>query len=309
MAQVQINEQYLINTANTLRQKLYTTDTWQPSEMPTAIISLGMWAWVKDDGTHYFHLTIDEKWQLTQVLNLKLVGTIDWGDGTTTTCSHSAVTQESHTYSTYGKYIIHVTSNSGTSMIWGANNFNSNAVARLAVKYYELGKNWTYETNAFANLQAVKCIFFHMSDLSKGTDGALLNLAASWTNYLSLNYIKSITPITMTSSISTYFPQLIGFDCPSVTANGTTYYFDPCEYYFTPFIPNTIGQYKRVVTGAISSNITVDELHMIPTTPPSLTSTISFMNLNSKIFVPTSALSAYQSATNWANYADRMVGE
>ena len=113
----------------------------------------------------------------------------------------------------------------------------------------------------------------------------------------------------MTSSVSTYFPQLLGFDCPSVTANGATYYADPCNYHLTPFIPNTIGQYKRVVTGAISSNITVDELHMTPTTPPSLSGTISFMNLNSKIFVPTSAVSAYQSATNWANYADRIVGE
>ena len=310
MAQVKIQEQQLINTANVLRQKLQVEDTWLPSELPMAIQSGDLWGWVKDDGSHYFHLIIDEKWQLTQALNLKLTGTIDWGDGTSTSCSHSAVTQELHTYNTYGAYIIHVTNTGNTTMTWGANNFNSNERARLAVKYYELGTNWTYETNAFANLELVKCIFFHLEDTSKGTNGAVLNLAASWGGYTSLNYIKSPNPIVMTSSVTTYFPQLIGFDCPSITANGVIYYLDFADRCLNPFVPNK-GSYKRVIssTSAITSNMTIDELHMLPTTPPSLSGTISFVDNKSKIYVPATALATYQSATNWANYAARMIGE
>ena len=118
MAQVVIEEKYLEDIADALRKKTGTNDTYTPAQMAETIRSLGTWGWVKDDGSHYFHLDIQDRWAKDQVLNLNLQGTIDWGDGTTTPCNHSEVTQETHTYSNLGKYVVHVTSNEGTSVVW-----------------------------------------------------------------------------------------------------------------------------------------------------------------------------------------------
>ena len=85
MAQVLIEEKYLEDIADALRKKTGTNNTYTPAQMAETIRSLGTWGWVKDDGSHYFHLDIQERWQKDQVLNLNLQGTIDWGDGTTTT--------------------------------------------------------------------------------------------------------------------------------------------------------------------------------------------------------------------------------
>lgn len=50
--------------------------------------------------------------------------------------------------------------------------------------------------------------------------------------------------------------------------------------------------------------------HFYSDTPPSLTSTNAFNTTNlGTIYVPSASLSAYQSATNWSDYASYMVGE
>lgn len=367
MAQVMIEEKYLEALGDALRKKTGTNTTWLPSEMPAVIRSLGEWSWVKDDGTHYFHLEIDEKWQLTQVMNLQLTGTIDWGDGTTTTCSHLAVTQESHTYATYGKYVIHVTSNSGTSVIWGANNFHSNVVAGLAVKYYELGKNWTYNTDAFADLEAVELIFIHLYDYDSTsmTGGTVVDLKSSWRGYYSLRYLYCTTGINLGVSVGQvvdpglYFYALEAFICPSVAVYGSynVQYnprFTSLKHFGKGFIFNASGNiqnqtwftysgnlrefirlpagqtyftyqnhapgggacYTVIIPSYITSipsntlNMTVRELHLLGTTPPTLSDdSITLQPQYSKIYVPTGYLSTYKSATNWANYADYMVEE
>ena len=53
------------------------------------------------------------------------------------------------------------------------------------------------------------------------------------------------------------------------------------------------------------------EYHLKPTTPPTLSSTNAFNNIPSDciIYVPKGCLEAYQNATNWAKYADRMQEE
>lgn len=55
----------------------------------------------------------------------------------------------------------------------------------------------------------------------------------------------------------------------------------------------------------------VAEYHLKPTTPPTLYSTNAFNNISSDciIYVPQGCLEAYQSATNWATYADYMQEE
>ena len=49
-------------------------------------------------------------------------------------------------------------------------------------------------------------------------------------------------------------------------------------------------------------------LHMKPTTPPTLANTRA-INSVQKIIVPQGSLSAYQTATNWSNFASKMEEE
>ena len=53
------------------------------------------------------------------------------------------------------------------------------------------------------------------------------------------------------------------------------------------------------------------EYHLKPTTPPTLSSTNAFSSIPSDcvIYVPAGCLESYQTATNWATYADKMREE
>lgn len=360
MAQVVIEEKYLEDIADALRKKTGTNNTYTPAQMAETIRSLGMWSWVKDDGSHYFHLDIQERWQKDQVLNLNLQGTIDWGDGTTTTCNHSVVTQETHTYSNFGKYVIHVTSNAGTSVVWGDNNFSANDRARLAVRCFELGTNWSLSGDgAFQNLGRVKYIFIHQYpyDPSSITGGIVVNLRRSFCNLRSLEYLKCTTGIQIGNGNNTgtfSFPILKAFICPSVTVVGSPQsrnfqricylgegvICNAADYSNYPWFSGVtnLRELNRLPAGltvfmrashlsggtvcekviipayitSIPSNalqVNVKELHMLGTTPPTLSTTISVTVGQTRIFVPTGSLSAYASATNWSQYAEYMLEE
>ena len=55
----------------------------------------------------------------------------------------------------------------------------------------------------------------------------------------------------------------------------------------------------------------VKEYHLLPTTPPSLPNANAFNGIPSDciIYVPAGSLEAYQTATNWSEYADQMQEE
>jgi len=51
--------------------------------------------------------------------------------------------------------------------------------------------------------------------------------------------------------------------------------------------------------------------HLLPTTPPTLSSANAFNGIPSDciIYVPVGSLEAYQTATNWSTYASKMREE
>ena len=74
-------------------------------------------------------------------------------------------------------------------------------------------------------------------------------------------------------------------------------------------IPETVTSFAGNAT--FSNNAYLEELHMNPTTPPSMGSTACLGgNSKMKIYVPYSEdhhiLTAYQNATNWSAYASKM---
>ena len=73
-------------------------------------------------------------------------------------------------------------------------------------------------------------------------------------------------------------------------------------------IPSTV---TSIGSNCFSQLHSTREIHLLPTTPPTLGSTNSFNNTNIEcvIYVPQGSLSAYQSATNWSTYASKMQEE
>lgn len=81
--------------------------------------------------------------------------------------------------------------------------------------------------------------------------------------------------------------------------------FDGCSSLVKVIIPSGV----RDISGLAFSNCTsLTDIILIPTTPPTLGGN-AFMNIsaNAVFTVPRGSLSAYQTATNWSTYADKMV--
>lgn len=72
----------------------------------------------------------------------------------------------------------------------------------------------------------------------------------------------------------------------------------------------TIPALVTSIGASAFSNCLMCELHLKPTTPPTLSNTNAFsFATGAKIYVPTGKLSAYQSATGWSTWASNMVEE
>ena len=82
-------------------------------------------------------------------------------------------------------------------------------------------------------------------------------------------------------------------------------------FYYTGLREITIPSgVTNIGNSAFSSCYSLRQVHLLPTTPPTLgTGVFSNINSNCIIYVPQGSLSAYQSATNWSTYASRIQEE
>ena len=92
-----------------------------------------------------------------------------------------------------------------------------------------------------------------------------------------------------------------------VTSIGTNM-FSSCCSLSSITIPSGV---TSIAGGAFSSCYGMAEYHLLSTTPPTLSRTTAFSNIQSDcvIYVPSASLTTYKTASNWSTYASYMKGE
>ena len=129
---------------------------------------------------------------------------------------------------------------------------------------------------------------------------------ASCRNLNSINISDSVTNIEASAFNSCY--NLAFINIPNSITSIKSYTFSNCYNLASLNIPNgvtSIGNYAFQGCSGIS------EYHFASTTPPTLSSTSIFNGIAADciIYVPVGSLEAYQTATNWSTYADKMQEE
>ena len=73
-------------------------------------------------------------------------------------------------------------------------------------------------------------------------------------------------------------------------------------------IPSTV---TSIGNGCFTNLYGAQEIHLLPTTPPTLGGTSAFSNtpVDCVFYVPQGSLNAYQTATNWSKFASKMQEE
>lgn len=297
-----IQDQTLTDIADAIREKTGKTDAMTPLQMPDEILSIqgGDSEWdaePPDDGKMRLYIEVpnppdmwEGEWRFYNI-ELSMIAyphpLVDWGDGTQ---NEDGVW--THTYTTGGKYIITITppenpisfyinSSSSSGLMRDPLNLRSVAVYNRMLRkaYIPSMTKWSSTGYQFYYQQALTKIVLpnDMGELPK---------------YLLYN-AKSLQEISLPANLKT-------------TNSYSLYGLDSLTQIILPATLNTIDISTFFFTGSGTDNSSLLKMYLKSQSPPNLLYTISNFPKNAIIFVPTGTLEAYQTATNWSNYADQM---
>lgn len=271
--------------------------------------------WVKKDGKTYIHLEIPNSSLCAQTLYFNandLSASIDWGDGSTSSCM-AGFNAYNHTYSAAGSYIIAITPGS-SNMLFGNSSASTNSIYGVranrysfgaCVRYIEIGsKCVTTGAYAFQYCYGLREVYI---------PNTVTTISAQ-----TFRDCRGLTKIRMESNhpgfalngtytwSNNYGLQDASFMEHCTTAAPGTYQFSNCASLSKVVIPSVVTSLGNNTFNNCASLL---EMRCYPTTPPTVSNANVFTSLNPNcvIYVPSSALSAYQSATNWSTYASQMV--
>ena len=161
-----------------------------------------------------------------------------------------------------------------------------------------LSLSCNFGNNVFKGCYSLTNITISGSNLTLGT--GMFN-----TSFLKNITLSGITSIPSDTFNSCYY--LSSITIPNTVTTIGSNAFQKCYTLVSLTIPNSV---TSIATKAFQNCLSMREYHFQSTTPPELEAdALSGMMTNCKIYVPSASLSAYQSATNWSNYASKMVGE
>lgn len=161
MGLISIDENTLNDIADALREVNGTQQTYTIKNMADGVYMIDAvddWTWVEDKGRTRMHIDVWDKTRLTVTINARLVGMVDWGDGSEIeSYIDESVTLHTHTYDTIGKYVISL---EGDVVQLGDTCANGDAVCQRYLYQLECGKNCSFSANSIKQMPNLSRVYF-----------------------------------------------------------------------------------------------------------------------------------------------------
>ena len=280
---------------------------------PLTIVQLGSGAefndWLKDGDTHFW-LDIVQPEQLAQQIKIKMIGTIDWGDGTSKeTANATSFTTFNHTYSKYGRYRIDLHPTSGTfelgsDSVMGAR--SGAAVIRQAALYQaEIG------TSIITALY-MSCFYYCQGLIRVYIPSTITDIGGSvFSQCAALRQVifEDSTTITTYSPSSTFFYNYCLQDISTFYPSaGTAISVATRHCYLLPelYIPDTT---TSIAANSFANMYCLMRLRCLPTSAPTVANANAFSNVPAAcvIEVPYGSLASYKGANIWSSRSSYIV--
>lgn len=269
--------------------------------------------WVKDGDTHLW-IKIVSPYQKEQQLRIRMIGTIDWGDGTIQSVSVTSYTTFTHTYSDTGKYRIDLHPTSGTFYL-GGNSSSYNVMGARSTASY------------------IRTSVLYQAEVGTSIITTLSNYAFAYC----LGLLRVFIPETI-KTLGTYIfyfcravKEIIFEDASKITSTSCNGIFYGCYCLqsietFEKWAGTELNQTIRdcyclaeftvpagttsVAANTFNSAYGLQKMHCLPTTPPSVANSNAFTSFSADciIEVPSASLASYQSASGWSGVSSQMIG-
>ena len=304
--------------AGSERTKTVTFNASGVSPRPLTIVQLpggatDFDAWVKDGDTHLWIDIVNDE-QLTETVRIRMIGTIDWGDGSAKeSVSVTTATSFTHTYSEQGKYRIDLHPTSGTFLLGSASSSYCVMGARSSKTYCQLATLYQAEIGTSIITTLSNYAFYYCSGLRKVYIPKTIVTVGTNMFYccfcLATVIFEDSRTITSTAASNIFYTcynlqDVSTFYFPAITTfNGT---FRNCYSLISAVIPPSVTTFGS--TQVFQNCYSLKFMYCLPTTAPTLSADhFASMNSDCVIKVPIGSLSSYQSASYWSARASQMV--
>ena len=295
--------------------------------------------YITDDGKTRLHIRVWDKARSTVPLYFSQTVangvTIDWGDGSAAeTISGTGNVNTSHAYAEPGDYTISLAVadgctlglgwNSGSYCVMGSTGDSGKVYCNLLQSVNigacvtSIGSYSFYASYSLASITipiSVTNIGSYVFEYCYSLASLTIPEGITETYVYSIQHCNSLVSLIIPDGV-TYIGNYSIRSCYSLASltipEGVTgigsYSIQDCRCLASITIPESV---TRIYSCAFKYCYGMAEYHLKPTTPPTLSSTDAFSGIPSDcvIYVPQGCLDAYQTATNWSNYASYMQEE
>lgn len=296
--------------------------------------------YITDDGKTRIYIHLEEG-RTSPMLGLGVNGTVtvDWGDGTTPdiltgTSTSTNVWTPTHNYTAPGDYVIKLTV-SGSAGFRGNSSFSyllryntstdvRNRAYAAAVRKIEIGNGISILNYAFIAMHLLREITLP-SGITNIASFAFMNCASlsaiilppgiTNTGYYAFQYANSLALVVLPSGITnidrgsfSYAAALVSATFPSGITNIGMEAFVSCRYMASVTIPPGVTDIQAQSFIYCNCIAFYDFTHH--TAVPTLANVDAFTGIaaDCQIRVPVALVDEWKAATNWATYADYIVG-
>lgn len=270
--------------------------------------------WRFDGDTHLWIELKDER-QKSQALRIRMIGTIDWGDGTAKdTANVTAYTTFTHTYSELGRYRIDLHPTSGTFYLGGAATGYNVMGGRSNSTYYRYSAMYQAEVGtsiitAISNYAFYYCIGMHRLYIPKTITSFGQHACYNCYGLREVIFEDPSTITAATLSNNFYYCHALQKMTPWAFKSGGTTMTASIRnsYSITEFtIPSFV---TNLAANTFTNMYGLAHLWCLPTSAPVAADSTVFTSFPTGcvIHVPYGSLSSYQGASQWSSLSSQMA--